>query len=229
MKPSVRLAALMGVPVIFIGTHDSIGLGEDGPTHQPVEQLAMLRAIPNLNVIRPADASETREAWHSALTRTDGPTIMALTRQKLPILDRTTLAPSEGARRGAYVLKDSDGKPDAIVIGTGSEVHLALAAAETLNKEGIRTRVVSMPSWELFAQQEQGYRDTVLPPDVRKRVSIEAAATQGWGRWITDDGIAIGIDHFGASAPGEKVMQEFGFTAQHVVDAVHRLAGRSSS
>jgi transketolase len=229
MKPSVRLAALMGVPVIFIGTHDSIGLGEDGPTHQPVEQLAMLRAIPHLNVIRPADASETREAWHSALTRTDGPTIMALTRQKLPILDRTALAPSEGARRGAYVLKDTDGKPDAIVIGTGSEVHLALAAAETLGKDGIKTRVVSMPSWELFAQQDQGYRDSVLPPDVRKRVSIEAAATQGWERWITDDGIAIGLDHFGASAPGEKVMEEFGFTAQHVVDAVRRLAGRSSS
>jgi transketolase len=229
MKPSVRLAALMGVPVIFIGTHDSIGLGEDGPTHQPVEQLAMLRAIPHLNVIRPADASETREAWHSALTRTDGPTIMALTRQKLPILDRTALAPSEGARRGAYVLKDTDGKPDAIVIGTGSEVHLALAAAETLGKDGIKTRVVSMPSWELFAQQDQGYRDSVLPPDVRKRVSIEAAATQGWERWITDDGIAIGLDHFGASAPGEKVMEEFDFTAQHVVDAVRRLAGRSSS
>ena len=229
MKPSVRLAALMGVPVIFIGTHDSIGLGEDGPTHQPIEQLAMLRAIPHLNVIRPADASETREAWHSALTRTDGPTIMALTRQKLPILDRTALAPSEGARRGAYILKDTDGKPDAIVIGTGSEVHLALAAAETLGKDGIQTRVVSMPSWELFAQQDQGYRDSVLPPDVRKRVSIEAAATQGWERWITDDGIAIGIDHFGASAPGPKVMEEFGFTAQHVVDAVRRLAGRSSS
>jgi transketolase len=229
MKPSVRLAALMGLPVIFIGTHDSIGLGEDGPTHQPVEQLAMLRAIPHLNVIRPADASETREAWHSALTRTDGPTIMALTRQKLPILDRTTLAPSEGARRGAYVLKDSDGTPDAIVIGSGSEVHVALAAAESLNKEGIRTRVVSMPSWELFAQQDQQYRESVLPPGVRKRVSIEAAATQGWERWITDDGIAIGIDHFGASAPGEKVMEEFGFTAQHVVDAVRRLAGRSSS
>jgi transketolase len=229
MKPSVRLAALMRLPVIFIGTHDSIGLGEDGPTHQPIEQLAMLRAIPNLNVVRPADAGETREAWHGALTRTDGPTIMALTRQKLPILDRSVLAPSEGARRGAYVLKDSDGTPDAIVIGTGSEVHLALDAAGTLNKEGIRTRVVSMPSWELFAQQDQQYRDSVLPPAVRKRVSIEAAATQGWKRWITDDGIAIGIDHFGASAPGEKVMQEFGFTTQHVVDAVRRLAGRSAS
>lgn len=229
MKPSVRLAALMGVPVIFIGTHDSIGLGEDGPTHQPIEQLAMLRAIPHLTVIRPADANETREAWYSALSRTNGPTIMALTRQKLPVLDRSVLAPADGARRGAYVLKDTDGKPDAILIGSGSEVHLALQAAELLDKDGIRTRVVSMPSWELFAEQDQAYRDSVLLPDVRKRVSIEAAATQGWERWTTDSGIAIGIDHFGASAPGEKVMEEFGFTAAHAADAVRRLAGRSTT
>ncbi len=229
MKPSVRLAALMGVPVIFIGTHDSIGLGEDGPTHQPIEQLAMLRAIPHLTVIRPADANETREAWYSALSRTTGPTIMALTRQKLPILDRSVLAPADGARRGAYVLQDTDGKPDAILIGSGSEVHLALQAAELLGKDGIKTRVVSMPSWELFAEQDQAYRDSVLPPDVRKRVSIEAAATQGWERWTTDSGIAIGIDHFGASAPGEKVMEEFGFTAAHAADAVRRLAGRSTT
>jgi transketolase len=229
MKPSVRLAALMKLPVIFIGTHDSIGLGEDGPTHQPIEQLAMLRAIPHLNVIRPADANETREAWHAALNRTDGPTIMALTRQKLPTLDRSVMAPAEGTRRGAYVLQDSDGKPDAILIGTGSEVHVALAAAEMLKKEGINARVVSMPCWELFAQQDQAYRDSVLPPDVRKRVSIEAAATQGWERWTTDSGIAIGIDHFGASAPGEKVMEEFGFTAEHAANAVRRLMGRSMS
>jgi transketolase len=229
MKPSVRLAALMKLPVIFIGTHDSIGLGEDGPTHQPIEQLAMLRAIPHLNVIRPADANETREAWHSALTRTDGPTIMALTRQKLPTLDRSVMAPAEGTRRGAYVLQDSDGKPDAILIGTGSEVHVALAAAEMLKKEGINARVVSMPCWELFAEQDQAYRDSVLSPDVRKRVSIEAAATQGWERWTTDSGIAIGIDHFGASAPGEKVMEEFGFTAEHAANAVRRLMGRSTS
>ena len=229
MKPSVRLAALMKLPVIFIGTHDSIGLGEDGPTHQPIEQLAMLRAIPHLNVIRPADANETREAWHAALNRTDGPTIMALTRQKLPTLDRSVMAPAEGTRRGAYVLQDSDGKPDAILIGTGSEVHVALAAAEMLKKEGINARVVSMPCWELFAQQDQAYRDSVLPPDVRKRVSIEAAATQGWERWTTDSGIAIGIDHFGASAPGEKVMEEFGFTAEHAANAVRRLMVRSTS
>jgi transketolase len=229
LKPSVRLAALMKLPVIFIGTHDSIGLGEDGPTHQPIEQLAMLRAIPHLNVIRPADANETREAWHAALNRTDGPTIMALTRQKLPTLDRSVMAPAEGTRRGAYVLQDSDGKPDAILIGTGSEVHVALAAAEMLKKEGINARVVSMPCWELFAQQDQAYRDSVLPPDVRKRVSIEAAATQGWERWTTDSGIAIGIDHFGASAPGEKVMEEFGFTAEHAANAVRRLMGRSMS
>jgi len=229
MKPSVRLAALMKLPVIFIGTHDSIGLGEDGPTHQPIEQLAMLRAIPHLNVIRPADANETREAWRSALSRKDGPTIMALTRQKLPTLDRSVLAPAEGARRGAYVLKESEGKPDAILIGTGSEVHLALEAAETLHKEGIKTRVVSMPCWELFAEQDQAYRESVLPPDVRKRVSIEAAATQGWERWTTDSGMAIGIDHFGASAPGEKVMNEFGFTAEHAANAVRRLMGRSTS
>ncbi len=229
MKPSIRLAALMKLPVIIIGTHDSIGLGEDGPTHQSVEHLAMLRAMPNVNVIRPADANETREAWHAALSRTDGPTVMALSRQKLPILDRSTLAPAEGARRGAYILRDSEGVPEAIVMATGSEVHLALTAAETLNNEGIRTRVVSMPSWELFAQQDQAYRDSVLPPDVRRRVSIEAAVTQGWERWVTDDGIAIGIDHFGASAPGERVMREFGFTAEHVARAVRQLAGRTTS
>jgi transketolase len=220
-KPSIRLSGLMQLPVIYIGTHDSIGLGEDGPTHQPIEQLAMLRATPNVHVIRPADATETAEAWRAALSRTDGPTVLALSRQKLPILDRTALAPADGVRRGGYVLRDAAGAPDLILLATGSEVHLALAAAEQLTASGRRVRVVSLPCWELFEAQPAGYRDQVLPPSVRARVSIEAAATMGWHRWVGDQGITIGLDHFGASAPAERLYQEFGIT----VDAVIAAAG----
>jgi transketolase len=229
MKPAIRLASLMKVPSIFMGTHDSIGLGEDGPTHQPIEQLAMLRAIPGLSVYRPADATETVEAWKAALRRTDGPTVLALTRQKLPVLDRSKLAPAEGAARGAYVLKDTDGTPDAIVMASGSEVQLALDAADILGKEGIAARVVSFPSWFEFVQQDQAYRDRVLPPAVTARVSVEAAATFGWERWVGDAGAMVGIDHFGASAPAERIFTEFGFTPEHVAATVRRVLGRSTS
>ena len=225
-RPSLRLAALMKLPVIFIGTHDSIGLGEDGPTHQPVEHLAILRATPNMTVIRPADASETVEAWRSAIEKNEGPTVLALTRQKLAVLDRTKLAPAEGARRGGYVLLDCKGTPEAIVIATGSEVHPALSAVERLQSEGKKVRLVSLPSWELFEAQPEAYRESVLPSSVTARVSVEAAATFGWSRWVGDRGVAIGLDHFGASAPAEVLFKEFGFTADRIVEAVKGLLGR---
>jgi len=225
-KPSIRLAGLMGLPVIFVGTHDSIGLGEDGPTHQPIEQLAMLRATPNVTVIRPADATETVEAWKSALGRSNGPTVLALSRQKLPILDRARLAPAAGAARGGYVLLDAPGPtPTAIVLATGSEVHLALTAVERLQSEGIAVRLVSLPSWEIFLEQEAAYRDRVLPPTITARVAIEAATTFGWHRWVGDRGEVIGIDHFGASAPADRLYQEFGITADRVVEAVRKALG----
>jgi transketolase len=226
MKPSIRLAALMHLPVIYVFTHDSIGLGEDGPTHQPVEQLIMLRAIPNLTVIRPADAAETAEAWRMALLNLTGPTAIVLTRQKLPLLDRTTLTPAAGARRGGYVLFDPPGDPQAILIATGSEVHLALSAARELLTQRVRVRVVSLPSWEVFAAEPQGYRDQVLPPRIRSRVSVEAASDFGWLRWVTEDGASIAMHRFGASAPGDRLLKEFGFTPQGIADAVRRVLAR---
>lgn len=229
MRPSIRLAALMRLPIIFIGTHDSIGVGEDGPTHQPIEQLAALRAIPNLDVIRPADANETTEAWRAALRRTDGPTLLVLTRQKLPVIDRSTCAPAELASRGGYVLYEPAGGPEGIFIATGSEVSLALEAARRLGADGIRARVVSLPCWELFERQPREYREAVLPPAIRPRVSIEAGATFGWQRYVTDAGESIGIDHFGASAPGERLFTEFGFTVEHAVEAMRRVILRSRS
>jgi transketolase len=223
-KPALRLSALMRLPVIYLGTHDSIGLGEDGPTHQPIEQLAMLRATPNVTVIRPADATETVEAWKLAIERTDGPTVLALSRQKLPILDRGVLAPAALAARGGYILLEAPGgTPRAIVIATGAEVHIALQAVRTLHAEGIAARLVSLPSWEVFQAQPGAYRESVLPSKVRARVAIEAAATFGWERWVGNHGIVIGIDHFGASAPGERVLKEFGFTPEHIIEAVKRL------
>jgi len=225
LRPSLRLGALMGQPVVYVFTHDSIGLGEDGPTHQPVEHLMALRAIPNLTLIRPADANGAAQAWAAAVRNTDGPTALALTRQKLPVFDRSRLRAAEGLRRGAYVLRACDGTPDVLLIGTGSEVQHALAAAETLGEEGIRAQVVSMPSWELFEEQPDTYRRTVLPPDVEARVSIEAGVTQGWERVVGPKGEAIGIDRFGASAPGERVMEEFGVTADHVASEARRLVG----
>jgi transketolase len=225
MKPAIRLAAIMRLPVIYIGTHDSIGLGEDGPTHQPVEHLAMLRAIPNLVTLRPADATETVEAWRLAVEREEGPTMLVLSRQKLPILDRTTLKPGEHVRRGAYVLLDPAGSApiDAILIATGSEVYVALDAAGQLNRRGIRVRVVSMPSWELFAAQSPAYRDEVLPPSVRARVALEAAGPMGWTRWTTDDGVMLGLERFGASAPGERLYQEFKLAPEHIMKTVEQL------
>ncbi|HTO72774.1 MAG TPA: transketolase [Gemmatimonadales bacterium] len=221
-KPSIRLSALMQLPVIYIGTHDSIGLGEDGPTHQPIEQLAMLRATPNVHVLRPADATETAEAWRSAVLRSDGPTVLALSRQKLPVLDRVALAGAEGVRRGGYVLRDCAGTADVILIATGSEVHLALAAADKLTAAGRKVRVVSLPCWEQFDAQPESYRHQVLPPSVKARVSVEAAATMGWHRFVGDAGIALGLDHFGASAPAERLFREFGLTVEAVVAAAEK-------
>jgi len=223
MKPAIRLAALMGLPVIYIFTHDSIGLGEDGPTHQPVDQLAMLRAIPNLVVLRPADAHETRQAWRVAMERTDGPTALILTRQKLPMVAAETAA---AAARGGYILFDPPAGPKAILIATGSEVNVALQAAQALLADGIPARVVSLPSWELFKAQSAVYRESVLPADIRARVSIEAASSFGWERWIGDEGEAIALDHFGASAPGEVLFEQFGFTPALAAEAVRRVLAR---
>lgn len=222
MRPSVRLAALMELPVIYVFTHDSIGLGEDGPTHQPVEQLMALRAIPNLTVIRPAEATETAVAWRAALENKHGPTALILTRQGLPTLDRTQYAAAEGLFRGAYVLSDVE-EAQAILIGTGSEVPLILEAQAALAARGVAVRVVSMPSWELFAAQPADYRNSVLPPAIRARVSVEAGVTLGWERHIGLDGIAIGLDRFGASAPYKTVYEKLGITAEAAVDAVLSL------
>ncbi len=226
MKPAIRLAALMRLPVIYVGTHDSIGLGEDGPTHQPVDQLPMLRSIPNMLVLRPADATETVEAWRVAVEHRSGPVILALTRQKVPVLDRATLASADGVRRGGYVLWDPPGGPEAILIATGSEVHVALAAAQRLLGEGIRVRVVSLPSWELFEAQPPAYRESVLPRAIRARVGIEAASPFGWQRYVTDDGAMIAMDGFGASAPAERLFAEFHFTPERAAAAVRELLGR---
>jgi transketolase len=222
-KPAVRLAALMKQPTIYIFTHDSIGLGEDGPTHQPIEQLAMLRAIPNMVTLRPADSAETVASWRAAMNHKTGPTALILTRQKLVPQPRKTDG-AEMTARGAYILVEP-GKPvQAIVIATGSEVQVAVKAAETLNAEGIATRVVSMPSWELFEQQDAAWRERVLPAAITARVSIEAASSFGWGRWVGGRGTAIGIDHFGASAPAETLFKEFGLTPERVAAAVRALA-----
>ncbi|HYE97227.1 MAG TPA: transketolase C-terminal domain-containing protein, partial [Rubricoccaceae bacterium] len=224
MKPAVRLAALMRCPSIFVYTHDSIGLGEDGPTHQPIEQLAGLRAIPNLWVVRPADANETAEAWKLALQRMDGPTALALTRQNVPTLDRSTFAPADQLHRGAYVLADAEGgPPDVILMGTGSEVHLALEAREMLAGEGIKARVVSMPCWEAFEVQDEVYRRSVFPPDVRARVAVEAASPVGWATYVGLDGAVVGIERFGESAPYQKVYDHLGITAAAVADAARRV------
>ncbi|MBN1862665.1 MAG: transketolase, partial [Dehalococcoidales bacterium] len=225
MRPPVRLAALMGIRVIYVFSHDSVGLGEDGPTHQPVEQLMGLRTVPGLVTIRPADAAETAVAWQVALER-PGPTALVLSRQKLAVLDRTALAPASGVVRGGYILWSSDGEPEVIIIATGSEVHIGLEAAGLLKDKGIGVRLVSMPSWELFEAQPSAYRNQVLSPDRRCRVSIEAGITLGWERYLGCDGIAIGISRFGASAPGKTVYEKFGLTAQHVVEAALKLVQR---
>jgi len=217
MRPSIRLAALMEQHVIYVFTHDSIGVGEDGPTHQPVEQIAALRTIPYLIVIRPSDANETAMAWRVAMEMRDLPVALVLTRQNVPTLDRTRYAPAEGLRRGAYVLADaSSGKPDVILIASGSEVPLIVETRQKLLEQGVDARIVSMPSWELFDAQPQEYRDSVLPPSVRVRVAVEAGVPLGWHRYVGDYGDVIGMDHFGASAPGPIAMREFGFTVENV-------------
>ncbi|MDY6892427.1 MAG: transketolase [Chloroflexota bacterium] len=223
MRPPVRLAALMGIRVIFVFTHDSVGLGEDGPTHQPIEQLMGLRMVPNLVTIRPADATEVVEAWRVALERRHGPTSLILSRQNLPILDRGALAPAAELQRGAYVLWEAAATPDVILIGTGSEVHVALDAGKLLQKANISARVVSMPSWELFEAQPLEYRNRVLPPSIRARVSIEAGTPLGWERYVGLEGAVIGLHRFGASAPAEVIYKRLGLTAQHVVDEAQRL------
>ena len=218
MRPSVRLSSVSELPVVFVWTHDSIGLGEDGPTHQPVEHLMSLRAMPRFTVIRPADPNETVEAWRVAMTHREGPVGLVLSRQKLPVFDPAKYASPSGLARGAYVLADaSSGAPRVILIATGSEVALALESRERLESEGIATRVVSMPSWELFEKQDAAYRDSVLPPAVAARLSIEAGSTFGWKRWVGDQGDSIGLERFGASAPGEVVMRELGFNVDNVV------------
>ena len=223
MRPSVRLAALSHLPVVFVWTHDSIGLGEDGPTHQAVEHLMSLRAMPNLHVVRPADANESAEAWRWAIERKSGPVALVLSRQGLPVLKADT----SGLARGAYVLSEAKGgQPQAILIGTGSEVALALEAQEILAGEGIPCRVVSMPCWELFEEQSQEYRGSVLPPSVTARVAVEAGSTLGWWRWVGDGGSVVGLDRFGASAPAEVSWEKFGFTPAHLAEEVKRLLSR---
>lgn len=227
MRPAIRLACLMKQQVIYVLTHDSIGLGEDGPTHQPIEHLASLRAMPNLTVLRPADANETAEAWKFAVTNSRGPTVLALTRQSLPTLDRSIFGPAALLHRGAYILKDvAGGSPDALILANGSEVKFALEAAETLARDGIAARVISMPSWELFDAQSASYKNEVLPDNVTVRVAIEAGTTQGWHKYVGMNGKVVGLDHFGASAPINELFEKFGITAKSVVQAVHSLTSR---
>ncbi|MGO9453608.1 MAG: transketolase [Candidatus Binataceae bacterium] len=226
-RASIRLAALMGIHVVFVFTHDSIGVGEDGPTHQPVEHLTAMRAIPNLTVIRPGDANEAAEAWRVSMTHRGGPLLMVLCRQKLPTLDRTKFGPASGVARGAYVLGETAGKTaDIILIATGSELSLAVDAKAELEKRGKAVRVVSMPSFELFEAQDQLYRDSVLPPAIRKRLAIEAAAPLSWYRWVGLDGDVVGMTTFGTSAPYQDAMRHFGFTVENVVDRALKLIAR---
>jgi transketolase len=229
MRPPIRLAALMEERVVFVFTHDSIALGEDGPTHQPIEQLASLRAIPNLLVIRPCDANETAVAWRVAIATRDRPVALILTRQDVPTLDRTQFAAAEGLRRGAYVLAEApNGKPDIVLIATGSEVSLIVAAGSKLTEKKISARIVSMPSWELLGAQSQAYRDSVLPPSVPARLAVEAGVSQGWHRYVGDRGDVIGVDCFGASAPGPVVMREYGFSVENVCKRALALLERKN-
>lgn len=223
MRPAIRLSAIMKLPVIYVFTHDSIGLGEDGPTHQPVEQLMSLRLIPNFTVIRPADASETVEAWLNALERRSGPTALILSRQNLPVIDRKRMAPATNLNKGGYILKDSNGIIDIILIASGSEVSIALASAEVLESKNIKVRVVSMPSWEIFSEQSEKYRQKVLPSEISKRISIEAGAALGWERYTGSKGRIIGINSFGSSAPGKILLEKFGFTVQKMVEVASQL------
>ena len=223
MRGSVRIAALAGLHVVYAWTHDSVGLGEDGPTHQPVEHYAALRAIPNIWFVRPGDANEAAAAWALAVERSDGPTALALTRQKLPTFAATAATARDGVRRGGYVLRAASseaagGMPSLILIATGSELQLAMGAAEALEADGIQTRVVSLPCWEAFDAQDAAYGEAVLPAAVRKRVSVEIGVSLGWERWTGDEGAIVALDHFGASAPGATILEQFGFTIERVTE-----------
>jgi transketolase len=223
MRPAIRLSAISKLGTVWVYTHDSIGVGEDGPTHQPVEHYAALRAIPDLLFFRPGDANETAWAWRLAIENRHRPSVLALTRQNLPILDRTVFAPADNVRRGAYVLNPAVDRPDVLLLATGSELHLIVEAAALLEKKGIRARLVSMPCWELFLEQSDDYRESVLPDAIRKRVGVEAGVSLGWSRWVGLDGATVTLDRFGASAPGDRVMRELGFTTEHVVKAAEDL------
>jgi transketolase len=226
MRSPIRLAGLMKLPVIYIFTHDSIAVGEDGPTHQPVEHVASLRAIPGLTVIRPADAFETAEAWHWAVKNTEGPVALILSRQKLPIIDRAKYICADDLTKGAYILADSDDTPEIVLIATGSEVSITLEARQKLIEKGIPTRVVSMPSWELFEKAPQEYKDKVLLPDVTNRIAVEAGLPMGWERYVTDNGETVCISRFGASAPGPTLMEKYGFTSENIVQKAIALLNR---
>jgi transketolase len=226
MRAPVRLSSFMKQGVIYVFTHDSIGVGEDGPTHQPVEQLAGLRTVPGLVTIRPADATETVEAWRIAINNRNNPTALIFTRQKLPVFDRTITAPAGNVKYGGYILWQSSDLPDIIIIGTGSEVHIALEAGKLLEAQGIAIRVVSLPSWELFEAQSKEYRERVLLPNIKARISIEAGVTFGWERYVGTEGVAIGIDRFGASAPYNILYQQFGLTVERIVSEALKLLNK---
>lgn len=226
MRPPLRLSAIMKIRPIIVYTHDSIGLGEDGTTHQPIEQLIGLRTVPNMTVIRPADANETAQAWRVAIQHSDGPVALVLTRQGVPIIDQQKYTPAKELEKGAYILSDSEGEPDIILIATGSEVHLILEAQKKLNESNIDARVISMPSWSLFDKQDLEYQESVLPKRIRKRIAVEAGSTVGWLKYVTDDGDVIGIDRFGESAPGEEVMKEYGFTVENVIKRARKLLSK---
>jgi transketolase len=223
LRPAIRLAAISGIKVIYVFTHDSIGLGEDGPTHQPIEQLSSLRTIPGLIVIRPADANETVHAWKAALNQKGSPVALILTRQKLPVLDRTLLSPAELVEKGAYILKDSPKEPDVILLASGSEVSISLQASDILQSDGINVRVVSFPSWELFEKQPEDYKESVLPSSIKARVSVEAGVKQGWEKYVGDYGESISIEKFGASAPADVLFKEYGFTPEKIVEMAQKV------
>jgi transketolase len=226
MRPPIRLAAIMKIKPILIYTHDSIGLGEDGTTHQPVEQLASLRAIPNITLIRPADANETAQAWKIALRRQGGPVLLILTRQNVPIIDVQNYKRTGDLSNGAYILSEPDRSPELILIATGSEVGLILQAQQKLKENGIAARVVSMPSWELFDRQEDNYKQKVLPKGLKKRLAVEMASPQGWHKYVTDEGDVLGMTRFGESAKAEDLLKEFGFTVDNVVNRAKAMLGR---
>jgi len=224
MRAALRVSALSHYPCIWIFTHDSIGVGEDGPTHQPVEHLASLRTIPNLVTIRPSDANETAEAWKVAISRRDAPTALILTRQNLPIIDRSIYTSAGELKRGAYILGDiGEGEPEIILMASGSEVRLIIEAGMKLAARGVNTRLVSFPSWELFKQQDAQYRDYILPSKIKARIAIEAGVSQGWERWVGDEGCVISIERFGASAPAEVLFKEFGITVEHILEIASQM------